>query len=409
MTDGTRTVPDGGRGWYGVLGAFLSHVVGLGSLYSFGVLFPKIVEEFDRGQGATAWTIGVGTAVMLFAARPAGRSVDRFGPRVVVRVGAAVIAAGFLIASVAPSLPIVILAFGALVGPGMAVGFVPGVTVVSQWFDRRRGLALGIAVSGSGVGTFIMAPLVDFLVRTGGWRSAMRWLALIIFGVLMIVSLILVPGPGKQAAPGKLHLRSLFAIGAFRRIYLGHALSGFAFMVPFVYLVPFAVEKGIDTRTAAWLLAIMGISGVAGRVVLGTIGDRYGAVATITATTAGMAVGHLFWTGGSALSWLIVVAVVYGWFAGAYAALVPAVAAQYLGLEDFASVIGGIYGAAGTGMLLAPPLVGWIFDSTDSYTLGILLSLAFLVAATGVFARLWMAVTPRYGRETYISSSANEP
>ena len=378
------------RGWYVVAGAFLAHVVGVGSIYSFGVMFPLITEEFGRGQGATAWIIGVTNAVMLVAARPAGRYIDRFGPAVVVRFGAVTVAAGFIISSVAPSLLIVIVAFGALVGSGMTVAFVPGVAVVSQWFDERRGLALAIAVSGSGVGAFLMAPLVDFLVRTGSWRSAMQWVAAIVFGILMIVSVMLVPGPGREIARTKVRLGALLATKKFRQLFIGHGLVGFSFMVPFLYLVPYSLDVGIGATTAAWLLGIMGLSGVVGRVVLGVIGDRFGPMVAMTITCVGMTAGHILWAGSSALIGLLVTAVVYGWFAGAYAALLPAVTSRYLGLADFASVMGGVYFGAAAGMLLAAPLVGAIFDATGSYLFGILISLGFVIGGTAVYGRLWV-------------------
>ncbi len=388
------TIPDGGRGWYAVLGTFLAHVVGLGSLYSFGVLFPIIVEEFGRGQGTTAWVIGVGQSVMLVMARPAGRAVDRFGPGRVVLVGATAVAGGYVVSSIAGSVLVVILAFGLLVGPGLAVAFVPGVATVSQWFERRRGLALGIAVSGSGVGTFLVAPLLDFWIRTGGWRTAMRWVALMVFGVMLVVSRILVPGPGKTRAATGERLRALLSNRNFRQIFTMHALMGFSFMVPFIYLVPFARDQGIEPQTAAWLLAIMGLSGVAGRVVLGAFGDRVGPVIAITITTAGMAVGHAIWIGVGSLPGLLLVAVVYGWFAGAYAALVPALTAQYLGMEDFASVVGAVYSASAAGMLVAPPLVGAIFDVRGSYVVGIAISMSLIIVVVGLLLRLQASTRP---------------
>ena len=378
-----------GRRWPIVAGAFLAHVAAVGPIYAFGVLFPLITEEFGRGQGATAWIIGVTQLVMLLGARPAGRFVDRFGPTAVVRVGALVMVAGLLISSVAPTLPVVIVAFGGLVGIGMTVGFVPGVTAVSQWFRARRGLALGVAVSGSGVGAFIMSPLIDFLVRMGSWRTAMRWLSVIVFAALIVVSIALKPGPASASSPRNAPLKALLAGTAFRRIFIGHALVGFSFMVPFVYLVPYSLDSGLEASTAAWFLGLMGLAGVAGRVALGVVGDRFGASLAMVVTTIGMIGGHLVWLGPTSRASLLIVALFYGFFAGAYAALIPAVTAQYVGLEDFAAVVGGIYAASAVGMLIAAPIVGVIFDETGSYAAGIVISTVFLAAGLAVYVRLW--------------------
>ncbi len=100
--------------------------------------------------------------------------------------------------------------------------------------------------------------------------------------------------------------------------------------------------------------------------------------------------GHLLWLISDTEGGLLTMSLLYGFFAGAYAALIPAVTAQYVGLDDFAAVVGGIYAASAPGMLIAAPIVGVIFDRTNSYVSGIVLSTAILVAGLLFFARLWL-------------------
>jgi MFS family permease len=371
--------PDGGYGWVVVGGAFVAHVVTLGTIYSFGVFFPPMVEEFGHGQSGTAWVASIANAVMLGGAGITGWMAGRLGPSPVVAGGAVLVGAGLLLSSLATSLWQVYLAYGVLLGAGTSAAFLPCIGAVGQWFDRNRGLAIGVAVAGSGVGTVVVAPLSEALIDGLGWRSAARVLA----GggaVLLLLAAGVVRGRGDAA-------RQRGGLGVWRRptfrlLYAAAVVGAFGYLVPFVYLVPYARHHGISAGTAALLLALMGAANTAGRVVLGAAADRVGRLAMLRIATAAMTAAVLLWPLARAVPGIAAFAFAYGFFAGAFIALLPALTGDYFGIERLAATAGLLYTGAAVGSLLGAPAAGALFDRLGSYTLGTLLAGAALLVNT---------------------------
>lgn len=372
-----RSTIDGGYGWFVVIGGFLANAVAFGTLYSFTVFFPSILEEFGRGRGGTSWIVSIAAAVMLGLSGVTGRLVDRYGPRRVMGVGAVLMASGLALSSVGRSIWHVYLAYGLVLGIGISAVFLPAVATVGQWFDRRRGLATGLAVAGSGAGSVVMAPLSQSLIAEYGWRLAARDLAAGVFVVLLIAA-VLVRGRGGVHRTGILGV--VFKDRTFRLLYLSAVFASYGYWVPFVHLNPFALDIGLTPADAAILVSVLGASNTAGRVILGAIADRLGRRRIFQIS--------MFVMGGSALAWttigggggLFSFTIVYGLFAGAFISLLPALTGDYFGVERLAGVMGLLNTGAAVGTLLGPPATGALFDLTGSYTLAILLAGGSMVA-----------------------------
>lgn len=372
-------VPDGGYGWVVVGGAFVAHVVALGTIYSFGVFFPSMLDEFGQGQGGTAWVASIANAVMLGGAGVTGWLAGRLGPARVIAGGAVLVGAGLLLSSVAGSLWQVYLAYGVLLGAGASAAFVPCVGAVGQWFDRHRGLAIGVAVAGSGVGTVVVAPLSEALIDDLGWRSAARVLA----GggaVLLLLAAAVVRGRGETGRRGG--GLGVWNRPTFRLLYAAAVVGAFGYLVPFVYLVPYARHHDVSAGTAALLLALMGAANTVGRVVLGAAADRFGRLAMLRIATAAMAAAVLLWPLATAVTGMAAFAFAYGFFAGAFIALLPALTGDYFGIERLAATAGLLYTGAAVGSLLGAPVAGALFDRLGSYTVGVVLAGVALVANT---------------------------
>nr|XP_023024052.1 uncharacterized protein LOC111512181 [Leptinotarsa decemlineata] len=182
--------PDGGWGWVVVFAAFAVNLIADGITFSFGVIFVEFLKYFGQNRSTTAWVGSLFMAMPLLSGPVASFLTDRYGCRRVTIFGAILASVGFIISSMANSMIVLCLTFGILAGFGLSLCFVASVVIVAYYFDKKRSFATGLAVCGSGIGTFIFPPLIQLLLDEYGWRGTTLILAglflnLIVFGALM--------------------------------------------------------------------------------------------------------------------------------------------------------------------------------------------------------------------------------
>jgi MFS family permease len=383
---------DGGYGWVAVGAAFTAHFIAFGIIYSFTVFFPSILREFGQGRGKTSWIVSIAAGLMLGAGGLTGRLADRFGPGWVLAAGGALIGTGLTLTSYATSIWHVYITYGLVLGLGVSCAFVPSVATVGQWFDRRRGLATGIAVAGTGVGSLVLAPLSSGLIDAFGWRSAMRILAgaglvaLLAAGSVMRARF---AGPRRGGAWAAARGNRTFKL-----LFFSSLVAAYGYWVPFVHLVPYAEDRGIGRASAAVLVSIIGIANTSGRVVMGAVADRVGRHRMMQFSALAMAVAMFTWP--YARSWraLAIFGVFYALFAGAFIALLPALAGDYFGMNRLAGITGMLFSGAALGTLFGSPVTGMLFDLQGSYTLGIALAAVSLTLGTVLLLPLPNPVRP---------------
>lgn len=183
------TPPDGGWGWVVVFASFMINMIADGVAMSFGLLFVDLIEYFDQGKGKTAWVGSLFLSMPLLTGPIASSLTDRYGCRRVCIVGALMAAGGFVASYFSTSLEFLFLTFS-VSGFGLALCYVASIVIVAYYFERRRSLATGLAVCGTGIGTFLFAPLTIYLLDTFAWRGTLLILAglflnMVIFGLLM--------------------------------------------------------------------------------------------------------------------------------------------------------------------------------------------------------------------------------
>jgi MFS family permease len=213
------------RAWVVVAVAFLSNAVAFGITYSFGVMFDGLSAEFGAGRGVTATVFSFAMALHFLLGFLTGPASDRHGPRRLLIAGAAVMSAGLVLTSMAPTLWIAGVTYGVGTGVGTACTYVPMISAVAGWFERRRPIALGIAIAGVGVGTLAIAPLAARLVGHYGVRTTC-----VIFG---LATALVVPAtalfayrPPHPACPAQAPPVLIFQAPSFVRLYASAA--GFA-------------------------------------------------------------------------------------------------------------------------------------------------------------------------------------
>ncbi|KAL0880016.1 hypothetical protein ABMA27_002517 [Loxostege sticticalis] len=183
--------PDGGYGWVVVFASFMCNLVVDGIAYTFGIFLPELVTFFGEGKGTVAWVGSLLSGVYLAAGPIVSALCNKFGCRAVCVAGSLVATTAFVLSTFSKSVTVMMITYGLLGGIGFGMIYLPSVVAVGYYFETRRSLATGIAVCGSGVGTFSFAPLASILMNEfGSWQNANLLLAGLIlncavFGALM--------------------------------------------------------------------------------------------------------------------------------------------------------------------------------------------------------------------------------
>ncbi|KWN68905.1 MFS transporter [Burkholderia stagnalis] len=404
-------------GWYVVAAAFAVTFVGFGSAYTFSAFVESLQRDFAASRGQISLVFSLAGCLYFGFGVVSGPLADRLGSRPLAVAGMLLTAAGLAAAGAARTLMQVYVAYGLGVGLGVGCAYVPAVGAVQRWFVRRRGFASGLAVAGIGVGTLVMPPLASALIAHVGWRGAYFTLAVLAVLVGAGMSLLiendprgrgLLPDGGRAAdapAAGASHdgraahavhaahvpagatVREAVTSRPFASLYAACLVCSFGVFVPFVHLVPYAVDHGVKPAAAVLLLGAIGVGSTAGRFFLGGLADRFGRRASLLAMFAGMAVALVAWAAAGDFAALAAFALVFGVFYGGWVAVLPAVAMDYFGGRNVSGIIGVLYTSVAFGTLIGPAAAGFIYDAGGGYLVPILASaaanaIAFAIVAT---------------------------
>ena len=383
--------------------------------FSFSVFFKPLSEEFSwsRAQVSLGFSLSL---IVLSAALPIiGRLVDRYGARKIIFPSALLFGAGltsfyFLSNSLWHFYGIYI--FLGIVGSGTAA--VPYYKVVSQWFDRRRGLALGLTMGGAGLGFFIMPSLSYALIATFGWRIAYALLgAAVVVVTLPVVGLFLkehpqmmgfqpdgepnvTERPREEKPADGLGAREVWRSSTFWVLSLALFLVSLSLNGCLIHMVPLLTDRGISPQGAALTASVLGGSTLLGRVTTGYLLDRFFATNIAVCFFGLAALGVLLFWSGVSHPLTYIAAVLVGIGIGAEGDIMPYLVGRYFGLMAFGEIYAYVLAIYTLGAVVGPVLMGLGFDSTGSYdsVLGpfliITLMGALLMTRLGPY-RAWVA------------------
>ncbi|CAB3253075.1 unnamed protein product [Arctia plantaginis] len=170
-------IPDGGWGWVVVISSFIISMIADGISFSFGLLYIEFLEEFQASKSTTAWIGSLFIAVPLLSGPVMSALVDRYGCRSMTILGGIISTLGFVLASISTTIEMMMITFGVIAGVGLGLVYVTAVVAIAYWFEKKRNLALGLGACGTGVGTFIYAPLTQYLIEEYGWRGTILLLS----------------------------------------------------------------------------------------------------------------------------------------------------------------------------------------------------------------------------------------
>ncbi|MFY9938125.1 MAG: MFS transporter [Silvibacterium sp.] len=374
-------------GWWVVFAAAVGMFWGPPiTVFSFGVFLKPLMHDFHTGRAAVSLGFTLHLIVGAISVPLAGLLIDRYGARNVILPATAMFGSALLLAKVLSTDIWQFYSFCLLLGLLLSgLGPVPYGSVISHWFDRRRGLALGLMMFGIGSGAMIMPPLAQQLIARFGWRNSCAILgsAVLIISIPVVAMFLrekpqdvgLLPDgapSGNSTAADDAGVLGLSGYDAWhsRTFWL---LIGASFLVSAsvqgcaVHMVAMLTDHEIAVQTAALGSSFLGAAVLLGRVGTGYLLDRFFAPYVAAAFFGGAAVGiALLWMGSSA-GVAFTGAFLVGLGLGAEVDVIAYLISRYFGLHSFGKIYGFAIGAFLLAGALGPLLMGAGFNLTGSY------------------------------------------
>lgn len=374
------------RAWVVVWATFVCLAVIFGVSYSFAAFFENFAKEFAAQRADVSWIFGLCGLVYFVLGAGGGMLADRWGPRLVCMAGMISIAIGLFLTSLAQSLTTVYLSYGLLVGLGIALVYTPSIACVQPWFNKRRGLASGIASSGVGAGTLILPVVVSYLLTEINWREALQTMSAGVLLIGLTAGFLLKRAPNLNGnssgqLPG-LALSAALTTPSFKWLYMGTLLGAPVMFVPFAHISAAARDAGVPDAQAVGLVGLIGIGSLVGRFAIGWLADRMGRIKTLMLMQGLMGLSYLVWAGAQDRWMFAAFALWFGLSYGSIVSLLPAICMDLFGGRAVSAIIGTLYTGAALGNLLGPVLAGQAFDMTQSYSLVIWTTLGISALAT---------------------------
>ncbi|KAL7909718.1 major facilitator superfamily domain-containing protein [Trichoderma velutinum] len=372
-------IPDGGfRAWLVVVGGFLDFAIAFGLVNSFGTFQARYESEWTWLSTSTiTWIGSIQLFILFLGGAVVGPIFDKYGSRALMFSGTAVCLLSFICSSFATQFYQYLLAQGILFGVGNALLFYPATGAISEWFNHKRGLALGIALSGSSVGGIFWPIIINklFTVVSAPWVH--RIIALISIPILLAACFLVTERKdaaghdteGNRVKPSeKSSIRKAVVEWRFFALCLSLFFIYGGMLIPFYYIPLFAIEHGVGSTMANNLLAIGYAGSVVGRVGSGWIADRFGRFNVLFIMGVLTAVITFCWGAMTTLSGMMAFVVLFGLFSGGLIPLGSACVAQttpdmgHIGLR-----IGFMMAFASFSALSGGPASGAIKDATTSW------------------------------------------
>ena len=374
------------RAWVVVWATFVCLAVIFGVSYSFAAFFENFAKEFAAQRADVSWIFGLCGLVYFVLGAGGGMLADRWGPRMVCMTGMVFIAMGLFLTSLAQSLATVYLSYGLLVGLGIAFVYTPSIACVQPWFNKRRGLASGIASAGVGAGTLVLPVVVSYLLIEVNWREALQMMSAGVLLIGLTAGFLLKRAPNLSGntsgqLPG-LTLSATLKTPSFKWLYMGTLLGAPVMFVPFAHISAAARDAGVPDAQAVGLVGLIGIGSLVGRFAIGWLADRMGRIKTLMLMQGLMGLSYLVWAGAQDPWMFAVFALWFGLSYGSIVSLLPAICMDLFGGRAVSAIIGTLYTGAALGNLLGPVLAGQVFDMTQSYALVIWITLGISALAT---------------------------
>ncbi|NML05889.1 MFS transporter [Sphingomonas sp. G-3-2-10] len=374
---------------------------------SKGVFFPSLLEEFDLSHAAGATLLSANVAVAGVVSLIGGwLMLRRVRAESFIAVLGAIIGFGFLVAGTAQSYPQLLVAYMLMSGGGISLVVTP--FVLSNWFERQRGLAIGIALSGTTTSGVLFNPLLGFAVEHWGWRSGYLALgaAMLLIVPLATVLVVRTRPPEALATGGQtpaqaegVTLREALATRAYWTVLLGYVLFWASTNAYFLHFIPAVLGMGYGLKEATLIMSVLFLLAAATKLLFGWLSDRadvrIALVASLVLASAALALLFVYLSGGNTIALQLFVPL-YGLTYSAPLVLFPVFVAKLFGRRQFTIIDATIMVAGSAIGSLGSVYAGWVYDVTGTYQIAFL-TLGVAMAAVG--GLIWTLPAQAVARE----------
>jgi len=374
-------------GWWLVLVGLITQGLGAGGVvYAYSVLVLPLEREFQTTRMAMMWGVTCSSLVSGLVSPWLGSLADRRPMRGMMAAGVLLIATAFTVLSFTTAVWQVALCYALFMSfAQVLLGPLTAATLITRWFSRRRGLALGLAAVGTGVGGMVVPPVLQSLIAAYEWRDACRWFALIVLAVALPPTLLVVSSPADKGlrpdgdpgppvpvsamAHGVAHLTTADILRRFDFWAIGLAV-GIVFADTGMLLsnmMPYATGQGLAASEAVGLISTVAVAAVLGKLLFGAVADRVDLRLGLAAGMAVVCLALALFRGGGSAGVLRAASFALGLASGGILPLWGAMLGTAFGTEVFGRVMGLMSLVITAPVLLSPLLAGRVFDVTGAY------------------------------------------
>ncbi|MGE7370146.1 MFS transporter [Neorhizobium sp. NPDC001467] len=353
--------------------------VAAGAMFSLAVFLEPIVSTTGWSHAGVSLAMTLNFIVMGIGGFMWGMASDRFGARIVTLIGSVLLGLALVLGSAATSLPAFQLVYGGMLGLATSAFFAPMIALTMAWFDKHRSIAVSLVSAGIGIAPMTISPLARFLVTYyGDWRPAMLAIGIGCWIILPPLALLMRPAPKGTAEQTAATADTAqggedWSLGAIIRSpkFLVLGCTYFACCAahsgPIFHMVSYAMTCGIAPMAAVSIYSVEGAAGLGGRVLLGLLGDRFGAKPVLIGGLLVQALVISAYTQASSLPGFYALAIIFGAAYGGVMPLYAVLAHDYFPPHLMGTVLGGITLLSSAGMALGPVAGGWAFDHFAGY------------------------------------------
>jgi MFS family permease len=382
--------------WLRLAVAVLLGAIGSVGMWSIPVVLPAVQAGFGVARATASIPYTLSMIGFACGGVAMGRLSDRFGLLLPTACGTVLLGVGFIVAAFASNLSLFALDY-ALIGLGASATFGPLMADTSQWFERRRGIAVAIAAAGNYVGGAIWPPVLEHFISSGGWRPAHVGVgAFCIAATLPLLPLLRRRAPlhapdaeGHVASSGQLGLspNALQAV-----LCVAGVACCVAMAMPQVHIVAYCGDLGYGVARGATMLSLMLVFGIVSRIASGFVADRIGGTATLLLGSLLQATALLLYMLFDGLGSLYVISALFGLFQGGILPMYAIIVRQYFPPQEVGVRLGIVLMATLVGMALGGWMSGVIFDLTGSYHAAFVNGLLWNLLNGSI--ALWLLVWP---------------
>jgi MFS family permease len=371
----------------------------LGVLYTWSVFAKALIDQYGWTKTESSLPYTLACVVFALCMVPAGRWLDRSGPRVVATVAAFLCGAGMIVAGLSQSVGLVTVGFGLLVGAAMGFGYAAPTPAAVKWFQpHKKGQIAGLVVAGFGLASVYIAPMTNYFMKTFGVSKTFFIEGVIFFVVILVLAQVLSfppaqnfvpfggPPPASTAKAAATYSKRDYTPGEmlrtpqFYQLWLMFCFAASAGLLIIGHLAKISqIQGGINWGFV--LVAVLAVANAGGRILAGFLSDRLGRTNTMLLVFSIQAINMFAFASYSSAPLLLLGSILTGLAYGSLLSLFPSATFDFFGLKNSGVNYGLVFTAWGAASLIGPIIAGRVADATGGYGASYIISGVLLVIA----------------------------